>query len=110
MRNKGQTSTVEHVIMVLMVVAAIVAMTVYMRRLFQARIYDANNAVAMTAANALGNGVKLEYEPYYYQATTNTDKDAVKQESLTGTGGLFVGTQTTTSSQGTSEQFAPANK
>ncbi len=109
-RKKGQATTVEYVIMILLVVSVIVAMTAYMRRGLQGRIHDANRLVAKHAANAIGNSVVLEYEPYYSESGAVTQKTSRKQERVLGFSGTLIGTQTTTNALSTRKQFAPENR
>ena len=80
MNNKGQSVLSEHVMVFFVVVAALVAMTTYVQRGFEARIDDAKNYM-ISAANsacdancqqATGKHVSREYEPYYSQVISDS--------------------------------------
>ena len=75
MNNKGQTILSEYVMIFFVVIAAAVAMTVFVQRGFEARIHDARNfmiirwstaaSVTPIVCNATGGNISYEYEPYY---------------------------------------------
>ena len=78
------------------VIAAVVAMTVYVQRGVQAKIHDARNfmidAVAdnsvcdancMLATGAVGNHIAYEYEPYYAQMIADVANNAIQSTGAT---------------------------
>ena len=91
---KGQTVVPEYVVGFLLVIAAMVAVTVYLQRAFQARARDAKIYMVDTAAKgcgqdckaATGGKIAYEYEPYYTQINSivERDQDDRKQDLLTG--------------------------
>ena len=93
MNKKGQTILSEYVMIFFVVIAAVVAMTSFVQRGFQARIHDARNfmvdsvtnsgacdANCLRAAGVTGNQIPYEYEPYYAQmlasVSNNTNETA----------------------------------
>ena|SRR3989338_4586412 len=70
-RKKGQ-NLAEYAILIALVIAAVVAMQVYVKRSLQARIFDATNQMIDSSA---GLGDTAQYEPYYlttnFQVTRN---------------------------------------
>ena len=85
--------------MLVLVVAAVSAMSVYVRRALQAKIYDARNTMIERVADAYNSSryapvttIANEYEPYYLQTNTTGMSDYQDKESLTagGTTGTFL--------------------
>ena len=92
MNKKGQAVVSEYVMIFFVVIAAVVAMTTYVKRGYQARIHDARNfavdsimnsgacdANCLAATGAPGNQIPYEYEPYYAQMMVdvgNTSNDS----------------------------------
>ncbi len=73
-RSKKGQNTAEYAILIGVIVAAAIAMQVYIRRGVQARIKDAVDFTA-TADDDMGGNVfsgNLQYEPYYDQGSTYT--------------------------------------
>ena len=93
--NKAQIFT-EHTILYFMVIGIIVAMTIYMARSLQTRIFEARkymmNTVKATklATNAVGK-LRIEYEPYYANSESFSDRDDFEQKQLLqgGQTGIF---------------------
>ena len=79
-RKEGQISG-EYVLLISLISLAITAMTVYVRRTLQARMYDADRYMITTAASALGNSVLYEYEPYYKNQASDTDAEQWTRET-----------------------------
>jgi hypothetical protein len=80
MNNKGQSVMAEHVMIFFVVMAALMAMTIFVRRGFEARIHDArnyminsvmDNSVCDTNCIAATGNIQYEYEPYYEQTLTD---------------------------------------
>jgi hypothetical protein len=86
----GQAIFVEWVMTVAIAITALSLMTVYVRRAYQARIYDADTFMLSKVGNAFSNTIRLEYEPYY--AETHTAKFYYSNRSWrTGTGTYILG-------------------
>lgn len=72
--SQGQAVSAEYVVVLLVVVGALTAMTVYMRRTIQARAYDAQTLMIAKASKGLEKPILDEYEPYYTNSTTKTEQ------------------------------------
>ena len=95
--RKAQT-TAEYAILIGLVVGAVIAMQVYVKRGLQGRMRD---AVDHVGANGDVGGTDLaftsaQYEPYYLQSTATTDQTSHDDESLHGGGQGGVDRSTTT--------------
>jgi len=102
MNKKGQSILSEYTMIFFVVIAALVAITTYVQRGFEARIHDAKN-FAITQANAAcdancqiatGN-VAYEYEPYYVQMFSNVQHNENEVIGLTNgsageTGSIYL--------------------
>ncbi|MFA5039180.1 MAG: hypothetical protein WC732_05830 [Candidatus Omnitrophota bacterium] len=87
--RKGQ-NTAEYAILIGVIVAAAIAMQIYIRRGMQARIKDAVDFV-QTADEDSGNGLfgnMTQYEPYYYQSNFETTQEGQRSEELQEGGGI----------------------
>ena len=87
-RGRGQ-STAEYAIVFGVVLAALVAMQVYVKRGVNARLKDVSDSAVTTMWNKLGKGAPvandLQYEPYYTASDyTVTQATARKESVLTG--------------------------
>jgi len=93
--RKAQAVIGEYIVLISMVLAAIVAMTVYFRRAVQARIYDARNymvsEVARRSAGNFSGDLYPEYEPYYTEtnATVHRYSDDKSRLLAGGVTGIF---------------------
>jgi len=123
MNNKGQSVLSEHVMIIFVVIAALVAMTTYVQRELQARMHDARNYMINSVINsevcdascvqATGGNILYEYEPYYskgFSVTKQDEKDY--QGSTTGSrnaiGVIYYKTlNETTATQSSSTQIPP---
>ncbi len=88
---KGQVMA-EYALTFFIVTASIVAMTVFVTRTFQARIYDAKKYMLETVKAAPHVGkLKAEYEPYYSntEALVNRSNFDEKQLLPGGITGIF---------------------
>jgi hypothetical protein len=85
--NKGQSILSEHAMIFFIVIAALVAITTFVQRGFEARIHDARNFMINSVinsgacdANCLqatgGNQIGYEYEPYYLLTVSDTQHNA----------------------------------
>ena len=91
MNNKGQSILSEHVMIIFVVIAAIVAMTAFVQRSLEARIHDARHYMISSLnsdvcdANCLmatGGNIADGYEPYYSIVDSNV---AQNSEDFKGT-------------------------
>ncbi len=93
--HKLGQATSEYVITFFLVIAVISAMSVYVKRSLQGRIWDARNymihSIATSNTATLGNVILQEYEPYYVQTQSNVDSLMNSVQTLQGGGttGIF---------------------
>lgn len=110
--NKAQIIG-EYALTLFLVVGVLTAMTVYIRRVLQARIFDERKYMMNVVQSAPHIGkLKLEYEPYYVQSTSTTDQSHTEQIDVLGGGhtGIFRKSFEDVMSVGTnSVQLPPAN-
>jgi hypothetical protein len=78
--NKMAQSTAEFAIVISIVIGAIVAMQIYVKRALQARVRD--------ASDGLGSG---QYEPYYLQQNTNQNSTGSETDQLQTGGSVARG-------------------
>jgi len=93
MNNKGQAVLAEYVMIFFVVIAAVVAVTVYVQRGLNARIHDARNfavdsvttsgACDANCMRATGGTISHEYEPYYTQMASNVDQGHAERYGTT---------------------------
>jgi len=84
-KRKGQ-NTAEYAILIGVIVAAAIAMQVYVRRGMQARIKD---AVDYSKNNdTSGVFTSSQYEPYYMDSQLTTSQDTSRGESMALGGGV----------------------
>jgi hypothetical protein len=77
-KNKKAQNTAEYAILIAIVVGGVVAMQTYAQRTMQGRIRDANVLFRDSTGN-IGN--TLQYEPYYSNSTSQTDKSQTSEET-----------------------------
>ncbi len=95
--NKGQSSLPEYVVTFFIVIATVVAMTVYIQRSIQAKVKDgrdymvsvasqsdACDASCRAAAGISGSGIPREYEPYYGKTDSHTSRNSSVSANLIG--------------------------
>lgn len=106
--NRAQMILAEYVVVLFIVVGAVTAMTVFMRRAIQARILGAEKVMIVTADHRSGphfNGnFYYYYEPYYANTTGNTTRDDRTRSDLAS--GAFTRTFNTYASSITSSNTA----
>ena len=87
--RKGQ-NTAEYAILIGVIVAAAIAMQIYIRRGMQARIKDAVDYSSTGAGNELGNIFVSgkQYEPYYLSTNLTTTQSGEVGERLQQGGGV----------------------
>ena len=94
--QKAQTVLPEYVVGFFLVIAAMVAVSLYVQRALQARTRDAKiymmdmaaqgcaqaGSGCLNAANAQDGRLRYEYEPYYTQAESQVDRAQTENKSL----------------------------
>ncbi|MBI4308985.1 MAG: hypothetical protein HY591_01495 [Candidatus Omnitrophica bacterium] len=118
--RKGQAAVPEYVVGFLLVVAAMIAATVYVQRALQARARDAKvymldtaakgclTAGCQEAAGATAEGkFAYEYEPYYSKINSVVDRDQNQQRLDILTGIFSKQFAQATRVNSTSEQLPP---
>jgi type IV secretory pathway VirB4 component len=100
---KGQ-STAEYAIMLGLVIAAVVAMQIYVQRTIKGKVFDASNYLSV-AGNSLFNQATTQYEPYYLNTdyTTETDSDLTVSMTNAVMGGVRSDGKTETTRTGTQQ-------
>lgn len=102
--KKAQT-TAEYAILIAIVVGAVVAMQVYVRRGLQGRVKDAVDHVGTyteTLGEAGGAPIAFstsQYEPYYQRGTQATNQDSNSDENLLQGGGVTRTSDTDTAAE-----------
>ncbi|MEK6528870.1 MAG: hypothetical protein AABZ36_08330 [Nitrospirota bacterium] len=89
-RKKSGQSIAEYAIVFGLVVAAAVAMQIYVKRGLQGKIKDAVDFTQNTGTVNIGNA---QYEPYYSSQSLTSSREA-EEEARTQTGGGIVRTTT----------------
>lgn len=89
--RKGQ-NTAEYAILIGVIVAAAIAMQIYIRRGMQARIKDAVDYTMTAGETSEEGGTNLftqsQYEPYYMSTDFNTVQSGATTEAMETGGGL----------------------
>jgi len=93
--RKGQ-STAEYAIVIGLVIAAAVAMQIYVKRGLQGKIRDATDFTQSTANVTIGN---TQYEPYYLTQNLQSTRTAQQTENTQTGGGVTRTTGQDTSSR-----------
>jgi hypothetical protein len=93
--RKGQ-GTAEYAIVIGLVIAAAVAMQVYVKRGLQGKVKDATDYVDADATSVLGT--TSQYEPYYMGSSMEASRTA-KTGEQTSTGGAVDRTEEETSTR-----------
>ena len=116
MNNKGQSVLAEHVMIFFVVIAALVTMTTFIQRGFEARIHDARNFMIASVmpnsvcdANCLaatGNEISYEYEPYYLQVFSDVSHHENKYQGDTSGNSEGIGAKYYKSSRENTSTFA----
>lgn len=97
----------EMVLTFAIVVAALIAMSAYVRRSYQGRILDADLLMLGAAGNALNGTVGLQYEPYYVNTSTRKDQYESERINVFGGGVHLRNTTKDTKQKSTSDQAPP---
>ena len=77
-KNKRAQNTAEYAILIALVVGGVVAMQTYAQRTLQGRLRDAS-VKFRDETNTIGN--TLQYEPYYSNTQSDTDKGSIKDQT-----------------------------
>jgi gas vesicle protein len=88
-KRKGQ-NTAEYAILIGVIVAAAIAMQIYVRRGMQARVRDAVDFTQTADDNSgqtIFNGTQ-QYEPYYIDSSMQTTSGSQSSEAMTMGGGV----------------------
>ncbi len=99
MNNKGQAILSEYVMIFFVVIAAVVAMTVFVQRSLEARVHDARNFMVdalvnsgacdtncLNATGAVGSQIPHEYEPYYAAMLSDVSHNQQENTGATASG------------------------
>ena len=108
--KRGQAVSGEYVVSVFIVVGALMLVSVFIKRTFQARARDITAATADQASKVLGKKVSQEYEPYYTASAANTDTatgDTVRFGTFAGNAIFNQTTNMSRGTQGVSAQCPP---
>jgi Flp pilus assembly pilin Flp len=100
-RKSRAQSTAEYAILIGLVIAAAVAMQVYVKRTLQGRMRGAVHYLANYTASenaALGLGNTTQYEPYYQVSNFQVTRDSNASQNLT-IGGVYCAEETATTSR-----------
>jgi hypothetical protein len=79
-RSIKAQSTAEYAIMLGLVIAAIVAMQIYVQRTIKGKVFDAARYLSNAGMEELTNGdsATLQYEPYYLDSTYTTARKSTQ--------------------------------
>lgn len=101
MNNKGQAILAEYVMILFVVIAALVAMSTFVQRGFEARIHDAKNFMINAVTNssvcdadclaATGGNIAYEYEPYYSVQLSGVQSNSEERAGATSGNALAFG-------------------
>lgn len=100
--SKRAQTTAEYAILIALVVGAVIAMQIYVRRSIQGKIKDAADykmTVNVTGVNTTGIFATNQFEPYYINSTATTDQKQTQTESMRKGGGVNRTTNATTTVQ-----------
>ncbi|RJO65042.1 MAG: hypothetical protein C4540_02275 [Candidatus Omnitrophota bacterium] len=95
--SKRAQTTAEYAILIALVVGAVIAMQIYVRRSLQGKIKDATDL----PLNLTGTGYNAtsfnttQYEPYYFNSTAVTNQRQTLTEQMQTGGGVVRGTNAT---------------
>ncbi len=104
-RKKGQ-NTAEYAVLIALVIGAVIAMQVYVKRALQARVYDASNF--LTSDTAIGGATTNQYEPYYLESNFTVARNSESIVNVVGGDDRTVMTNSTsniTRGEGGFQQF-----
>ncbi|MDP2905738.1 MAG: hypothetical protein Q8O22_05495 [Candidatus Omnitrophota bacterium] len=91
--GKRAQTTAEYAILIALVVGAVVAMQIYVKRGIQGRVRDVVDHVG-AGGDVAGQNVAFtaeQYEPYYAASTANTEQNTSTDEEMQTGGGTVRG-------------------
>lgn len=93
-RPSAAQMVTEYAMTLAIVVMMVVTMTIFVKRLLQARMKDAHDFMMETARNSYGGVIDDEYEPYYSISNSQMDQKINDSSVLDrgGTTGAFTKT------------------
>lgn len=106
--KSGQIILSEWVLLAVIVMAALTIMSSYVRRAYQARIYDADVFMLSKAGNVFNNTIDLEYEPYYLNTSAITGATSTSSWA-SGSGAYVMGYADTKQQSVNTSQAPPMN-
>lgn len=111
--RKAQAVMGEYVVVIAMVVAVIVAMTIYFKRSIQSRIHDARDymvrEVRTRTAGDFAGDLYTGYEPYYGNTISQVSRDVDDRTILLpgGSSGIFIKNYDQTVTMSVNSETAP---
>ena len=105
--RKGQ-STAEYAIVIGLVIAAAVAMQIYVKRGLQGKVKDAVDYNDAGSSAVLGK--TTQYEPYYQQSTMTATRSASDTENTATGGGVVRSTSDTSTRTGSQTVTGAVNQ
>ena len=106
-KNSGQMILSQMLLATTFVLAAIIGISVYVRRAYQARIADVDSTMLRYVANAMNANITTEYEPYYVETHTRSDQAQNSTVQVVGGGVLSQTTLESTTQHTISTQQPP---
>ena len=89
-KNRGQATLTEYMVMIFIVVGMMTAMSAFIKRALQGRIYDARNfgvdRIKGQTSGKYNGPVYYAYEPYYANSSSVIDSKEVMTSKLFGGG------------------------
>jgi len=85
-KNKKAQNTAEYAILIALVVGGIIAMQTYVQRAMQGRFRDASVYLQTGTANAFGSEKTQQYEAYYTNTASNSDRQSTDTATTLGKG------------------------
>jgi hypothetical protein len=98
LKRSGQ-STAEYAIVIGLVIAAAVAMQIYVKRGLQSKVKSAVDYVDANATTILGATGESQYEPYYLSSNMTSTRGTTGGETVAEGGGVTRTTTADTSSR-----------
>ena len=106
-RIRKAQSTAEYAIVIGLVIAAIVAMQIYVKRGLQGKVKD---AVDYKDSQDTVTGTTAQYEPYYTQSSMSSSQSATDKEEVAKGGGVSRTVDTTATRTGTQKIIGAVNQ
>ena len=106
-RKRLGQSTAEYAIVIGLVIAAALAMQIYVKRGLQGKVKD---AVDYKDSGDSVTGKTTQYEPYYTQSSMSSTQAATNKENVATGGGVSRTEETTATRTGTQKINAAVNQ